>query len=271
MDYYETLGVNHTTTPKEIKTAYRKLAMKHHPDKGGDEETFKKITEAYEVLSDPDKKYAYDNPDPFRQMGGNPFEHTGFQDIFRDIFGGRQQRQPVKNPDALFDMELSLQQAYTGTETTLSTPEGRINLTIPAGVRQGTKFRLQGKAGGRMANLPPGDLIVRVNIQQPNEWGREGDDLFVRAEVSAIDAMMGSSIRITHLDGKQYDVTIPAGTQPGGRIRMNGLGMPNPQSSVAGNLVIIVSIYVPTINDKDDIELLNKIINKGNHNRRSYE
>lgn len=118
-----------------------------------------------------------------------------------------------------------------------------------------------------MPQLPPGDLIVRVNIQPSNEWGREGDDLFVRAEINAIEAMLGTSVRITHLDGKQYDVTIPAGTQPGGRVRMTGLGMPNPQSSRLGNLVIIVSVHVPTINSADDIELLNKIINK----RKGYE
>jgi len=269
MDHYQTLGVGRDADTPTIKKAYRKLASKHHPDKGGDEARFKEIQQAYETLSDPQKRAEYDNPNPFEGVfqGGDPFGQGGFQDIFRDIFGGRQQRQPVKNPDALFDMDITLHQAYLGTETTLSTPEGRVNLTIPPGVRHGTKFRLAGKAGGRMPQLPPGDLIVRVNIQPSNEWGREGDDLFVRAEINAIEAMLGTSVRITHLDGKQYDVTIPAGTQPGGRVRMTGLGMPNPQSSRLGNLVIIVSVHVPTINSADDIELLNKIINK----RKGYE
>jgi|TARA_R110001592_G_scaffold3160_2_gene17779 DnaJ-class molecular chaperone len=263
MDYYETLGVNHTTTPDEIKKAYRKLASKHHPDKGGDTKKFQTIQKAYEVLSDPDKKHQYDNPDPFAQMGGNPFGQGNFQDIFSDIFGGRrQQRQPQRNPDGVFDMEITLQQAFTGVEQTLSTPEGSVNLKIPAGVRPGTKFRLAGKAGSRIPQLPPGDLIVRLHIQTLREWGREQDNLFIRAEVNAIEAMLGSSIRITHLDGKRYDVTIPAGTQPDANIRMGGLGMPNPQNGIAGDLIIIVVIHVPTINDVDDIELLNKIINK---------
>jgi DnaJ-class molecular chaperone len=105
-------------------------------------------------------------------------------------------------------------------------------------------------------------LIVRLHIQTLREWGRERDNLFIRAEVNAIEAMLGSSVRITHLDGKRYDVTIPAGTQPDANIRMGGLGMTNPQNGIAGDLIIIVVIHVPTINDVDDIELLNKIINK---------
>jgi len=270
MDYYETLGVNHTTTPKEIKKAYRKLASKHHPDKGGDAEQFKKIQEAYDTLSDPQKKQQYDNPDPFANFrGGNPFGTGNFQDIFTDIFG--QRRQPQRNPDGIFDMEITLQDAFLGKEMTLSTPEGSVNITIPAGVRPGTKFRLAGKAGSRIPHLPPGDLIVRLHIQSPREWGREGDDLFIRAEVNAIEAMRGSSIRIIHLDGKQYDVTIPAGTQPDAKIRMAGLGMTNPGNGIAGNLIIIVAIHVPTITDNNDIELLNKINNREKDNRRSYK
>ena len=137
MDPYQTLGVSKDAQLEDIKNRWKTLAMKHHPDKGGDEQQFKNIQQAYETLSDPQKRAEYDNPNPFEGIfqGGDPFSQGGFQDIFRDIFGGRQQRQPVKNPDALFDMDITLHQAYLGTETTLSTPEGRVNLTIPPGVR----------------------------------------------------------------------------------------------------------------------------------------
>ena len=118
-----------------------------------------------------------------------------------------------------------------------------------------------------MAHLPPGDLIVRVHVSNPPEWGRENDDMFVRVEVNAIEAMVGSSVRITHLDGKQYDVTIPAGTQPGGRIKMAGLGMPNPQNSILGNLYLLVKVHVPTITNDDELNALNKIVSK----RKGYE
>ena len=265
MDHYQILGVSRDADSQEIKKAFRKLAMKHHPDKGGDEAKFKEIQQAYEVLSDPDKRQQYDNPNPFEGFGGDPFSQGGFQDIFRDIFG--QRRQPVKNPDGLFDMEVTLQQAYQGLESTISTPEGSVLLNIPKGVRPGTKFRIPGKAGGRMAHLPPGDLIVRVHVVNPPEWGRENDDLFVRVEVNAIEAMVGSSVRITHLDGKQYDVTIPAGTQPGGRIKMAGLGMPNPQNSIVGNLYLLVKVHVPTITNEEELNALNKIVSK----RKGYE
>lgn len=269
MDHYQILGVSRDATPQDIKKAFRKLAMKHHPDKGGDEAKFKEIQQAYEVLSDPDKRQQYDNPNPFEGIfgqGGDPFRQgTPFGDIFGDIFG--QRRQPVKNPDGLFDMDITLENAYSGMDSTISTPEGKVQLHIPPGVRPGTKFRIPGKAGGRMPNLPPGDLIVRVNVINPPEWGRENDHLFIRVEVNAIEAMIGSAVRIRHLDGKQYDVTIPAGTQPGGRIKMAGLGMPNPQNGRTGDLYLLVNVHVPTITNEDELNALNNIVSK----RKGYE
>ncbi len=269
MDHYQILGVSRDATPQDIKKAFRKLAMKHHPDKGGDEAKFKEIQQAYEVLSDPDKRQQYDNPNPFEGIfgqGGDPFRQgTPFGDIFGDIFGHR--RQPVKNPDGLFDMDITLENAYSGMDSTISTPEGKVQLHIPPGVRPGTKFRIPGKAGGRMPNLPPGDLIVRVNVINPPEWGRENDHLFIRVEVNAIEAMIGSAVRIRHLDGKQYDVTIPAGTQPGGRIKMAGLGMPNPQNGRTGDLYLLVNVHVPTITNEDELNALNNIVSK----RKGYE
>ena len=269
MDHYQILGVSRDATPQDIKKAFRKLAMKHHPDKGGDEAKFKEIQQAYEVLSDPDKRQQYDNPNPFEGIfgqGGDPFRQgTPFGDIFGDIFGHR--RQPVKNPDGLFDMDITLENAYSGMDSTISTPEGKVQLHIPPGVRPGTKFRIPGKAGGRMPNLPPGDLIVRVNVINSPEWGRENDHLFIRVEVNAIEAMIGSAVRIRHLDGKQYDVTIPAGTQPGGRIKMAGLGMPNPQNGRTGDLYLLVNVHVPTITNEDELNALNNIVSK----RKGYE
>ena len=129
MDHYETLGVQRDATAKEIKTAFRKLAMKHHPDKGGDQDQFKRIQGAYEVLSDPDKRAQYDNPNPFNQFegfgGSNPFET-----IFGDIFGTR--RQPERNPDGVVDITITLLQAYTGTNMIVNTGSvSYTHLTLP--------------------------------------------------------------------------------------------------------------------------------------------
>ena len=260
MDHYQVLGVSRDAAQSTIKKAYRRLAMKHHPDKGGDQLKFQEVQQAYTVLSDPQQRRKYDNPDPFGNEN-NPFgPNSPFQDIFTDIFG--MGRQPMKNPDGIMDVQITLLQAYTGIDYTVGTPEGQVKLTIPPGTKSQTKFRITGKVTGRMPNLPPGDLIVRIHVNSPPEWGREDDDLYIRAEITAIEAMIGTKLRITHINEKQYEVNIKPGTQPGERIRMAGLGMPNPQNGRVGNLFILIQMHVPTIDDEEDIKLLNKLVNK---------
>ena len=170
MDHYQTLGVSPQADDKEIKKAYRKLAGKHHPDKGGDENEFKKIQQAYETLSDPAKRQQYDNPNPFQ--GGDPFSQGGFNfrgdfgDVFQEIFGGgfRQQRQPTRNPDGVVDLHLDLHEVYHGVEKMINTGYGTYKITIPAGTRHGTKFNMPGKGPIQHEGLPPGNLIVRTFI-----------------------------------------------------------------------------------------------------------
>ena len=253
MDYYETLGVNHTTQPKEIKQAYRKLASKHHPDKGGDAEQFKKIQEAYDVLSDPQRKHQYDNPNPFE--GQIP---PDFGDIFGDIFGRR--GRPQQNPDGQINVQITLREAYEGTDYRIDFPgEDLIAVKIPAGVRHGFKLRLAGRANRRFADLPPGDLYLKIHIAEQPNWGRQGDDLYVNIAVDALDAITGCETIISHINGKKFRVVIPAGSQEQGRIRLPGLGMVNPANGRAGALYAIVCIDVPNLQQSEILKLLNKI------------
>ena len=148
MDYYELLGVQPNATPNEIKKAYRKLAMKHHPDKGGDVEQFKKIQTAYDTLSDSEKRHQYDNPNPFQNFqGGDPFAGQGnpFADIFGDIFGQRQQRRP-QNFNAETSIQVTLEEVYFGTSRQIDIGTGPIEITIPKGIKDGTIFNVPGKA-----------------------------------------------------------------------------------------------------------------------------
>ena len=117
MDHYETLGISRDASEQEVKRAFRKLASKHHPDKGGDQEEFKRIQGAYEVLSDPDKRAQYDNPNPFEQFGGGMGGGNPFESIFGDIFGQRRQQQ--RQPMFRTTLQVSLRQAYTGGQQTL--------------------------------------------------------------------------------------------------------------------------------------------------------
>jgi curved DNA-binding protein len=268
MDYYSTLGVERNASPEELKVAFRKLAMQHHPDRGGDEAKFKEINEAYAALSDPQKKAAYDNPqsqwgsqdwaqhDPFTP--GSPFSN-----IFHEMFS-QAHRQARKNPDGVADVNVTIQQAYFGTDLSVNLGYANEVLPIQPGVRDGTKYRLSGKGPARFKDLPPGDLIIRVNIDYPGNLGRENDDLFIRVGVNAIDAMKGADIEYEHVSGKLLKIKVPAGTQPGSRLRLAGWGMPNPQTRKNGDLYVLVSIDVPKVTDPQHIEWLNIINSEGN-------
>lgn len=266
MDHYQTLGVSKDATAQEIKKAFRKLAMKHHPDRGGDENKFKEIQTAYDVLSDPDKKQQYDNPNPFGEgfnFDGDPFgQGNPFGDIFRDIFGQRQARQPQRNPDGVVDLHLDLHEVYTGTEKIINTGYGQFKIVIPAGTHHGTKFNMHGKGPTQYEHLPPGDLIVRCHVYNSPEWDRRNNDLYVKVQVDYFQSLLGDEIRITHLDGKMFDIKIPKKTPPGATLRLSAKGMPDPRrSNVRGNLIVVVEVVPPEMDDKQ-LQRLDDFLNK---------
>lgn len=267
MDHYETLGVSKDANQQDIKKAYRKLASKHHPDKGGDQEQFKRIQGAYETLSDPNKRAQYDNPNPFEgfSQGGSPFA-----DIFGDIFGARQQRRPVKNPDGVVDVGVTLLQTFAGSEIVVNTGYASFNVAIEQGVDDGTKLKLHGKGPIRDERLPAGDLIVRLHIEYPPNWGRDREHLFYRHNINVIDAMTGCTITIKHVDNKKYDLKVPAGTMHGTRLKMKNLGMRIPTYGIVGDLYIIIELDVPIINNEKDKELLNKIKQRSTYGKQIY-
>ena len=257
MDHYKTLNVARDATAAEIKKNYRKLANRHHPDKNsGDDTEFKKIGEAYDILSDADKRKNYD-----LYPNGNPFDHAGRgggEFNFEDLFSRARAQAPI-NPDSLANIQVTLKQAFEGADFNIDLAGGTINLKIPTGTRSGTRMRIPGKAPKRYPDLPPGDLIAVVNIAMPPNWGWHGDDLYYQTKVDAISAMIGGSGEVDHVSGKKYKVAIPAGTQHNDKIRLKGLGMTNPVNTIVGNLFIVIDIYVPTITNKDDNIALTKI------------
>ena len=260
MDHYQTLGVGKNADVKEIKTAFRKLASKHHPDKGGDAEKFKELQKAYETLSDPQKRAEYDNPSPFG--GGNPFGGSGpgnpFADIFGDIFGHRQQRRQ-QNFDAQTDLGITLEDAYFGTTQRIDVGSGLIDITIPPGVPDGTRYTVHGKGPQQDPNLPPGDLFVRVRIRPHHEFGRDGNNLIGLVEVDYINAMVGTTIEINHISGRKLSVTVPANTQPDARLRLRGEGFTDARSSIVGDFIIGVKVAPPHKLQEEHIKLLQRI------------
>jgi curved DNA-binding protein len=257
MDYYNTLGISKSASEADIKAAYRKMAMKHHPDRGGDEKKFKEVTEAYETLSDPQKKQMFDmGVDPNAQhtsyRQGSPFEfhfNSGnFEDIFSNFgFGGRPVR---KNKTLNVNIEVALEDILKGRviDAEIGIPNGSkrlVNIEVPPGIENGQQIRYRGMGEHTLKDVPPGDLIVNVLVKQHSVFQRQGDMLMIKKFISPWDAILGTEITIETIDKKTLTIGIPAGTQPDTVLSCRGEGLPNMRTKVRGNLLIKVQIEIP--------------------------
>lgn len=276
-NYYQTLGVNQSASDDEIKTAYRKLAMKHHPDRaGGDDTEFKKIQEAYATLSDPQQRAQYDNPHPqgFPGSGFN-FSTGGFEDIFAQAFGGGSpfgdmfghRQGPQRNRSLNIQTQITLEEAFFGKElvANLNLPSGKnqtIEIKIPAGINDGTTLRLAGMGDNTHPNLPRGDIHLTVNIFPHTIFQRQGDDLIRSIEISCVDAMLGSNVLIETIDKKTLDIKITPGTQQGQTLATQGYGMPNLHNpGLRGRMLVTIQLSVPTNLTEDQKIALKKVFN----------
>jgi curved DNA-binding protein len=271
-DHYQTLGVSRDATENDIKSAYRKMAMKHHPDRGGDINEFQRIQEAYDTLGDPQKKSSYDNPaasqDGFQFDFGNGFPQ-GFEAFFgqgspfEQMF--RFNRRAPQNQNIQVSTSISLEDAFFGKDliASITLPSGTeqaINIKIPQGLHEGTTLRLSGIGDDSLPNAPRGDILLTVHIHEHPVYKRSGDDLIQELEVSCIDAMLGKKITITTLDQKQLQTEIPAGIQHDSLINLSGYGMPNFNDPLRkGRLLLKVKIKVPSLSadQKNKLQELN--------------
>jgi molecular chaperone DnaJ len=342
-DFYETLGVGRKADEKELKSAFRKMAMQWHPDKNpGDadaERKFKEINEAYETLKDPQKRAAYDRygHQAFENGGmggggGGGFAAGGFSDIFDDIFGemmgGRQRRSSngrERGNDLRYNMEISLEEAFSGKNAQIRVPtsitcetctgtgakpgtkpstcatcqgsgrvraaqgffsiertcptcqgrgqtisdpcgkchgQGRVTedrtlaVTIPAGIEDGTRIRLQGEGEAGLRGGPAGDLYIFLSVKPHDFYQRDGADLYCSVPISMVTAALGGKFDVSTLDGTKSRVTVPEGTQAGKQFRLKGKGMPVLRSNQTGDLYIQIAIETPQKLTKRQRELL---------------
>jgi curved DNA-binding protein len=258
MDYYNTLGISKSASEADIKAAYRKMAMKHHPDRGGDEKKFKEVTEAYETLSDPQKKQMFDmGVDPNAQhtsyRQGSPFEfhfNTGnFEDVFGN-FGFGPGRAVRKNKTLNVNIEVALEDILKGRviDAEIGIPNGSkrlVNIEVPPGIESGQQIRYRGMGEHTLKDVAPGDLIVNILVKQHSVFQRQGDMLMIKKFISPWDAILGSEITIETIDKKTLTIGIPAGTQPDTMLSCRGEGLPNMRTKVRGNLLIKVQIEIP--------------------------
>ncbi len=351
VDFYELLGVSRDADSATLKVAYRKMAMKYHPDRNQGDETaeqkFKEVGAAYEALKDPQKRAAYD------QFGHAAFQQGGargpgggfgpdfsssmsdmFEDLFGDFMGGgatgarRGRAANFRGADLRYNLEVSLEDAFAGQtvevdvptmaqcdtcegdgakpgtgmstcstchghgkvrtsqgffsiERTCPTCQGRgetmdqpctdcsgqgrkqenrnLSVDIPEGIEDGTRIRLSGEGEAGLRSGPPGDLYIFISIAPHDLFQRDGADLYARVPIAMTTAALGGDFEVPTLDGARARVKVPAGTQPGQRVRLKGKGMPVLRSSQVGDLYVQMDVETPQNLTKKQRELLEQL------------
>lgn len=272
-DYYDVLGVTRDAGDEEIKRAFRRKAKQYHPDANPDnpaaEAHFKEINAAYEVLSDEDKRAAYNrfgaNWEQYQAFnGGNPHHYSGgdasyadVSDIFETFFaggGGRRRQaggfggfnQARAGRDIEHDVHISLREAYEGAERIISKDGRDISVKIPRGAATGTRVRLAGEGGPGNNGGPAGHLYLRVQVAQDKQFERQGDDITVDVKVDAFTAILGGDVEVPTLT-RPVKMKLRPGTQSGQKLRLSGKGMPILRGGDSyGDLYARVMITVPT-------------------------
>jgi curved DNA-binding protein len=276
-DYYQTLGVSEGASPDDIKKAYRSLANKHHPDKGGDQAKFKDISVAYEHLSDPQKKAEYDNR---RRFGGGPQVHfttEGFDPFghmfgqgfpqgnpFGDIFGHMRQQNVRKNRDLNIQCTISFLDSYLGKqlEANYRLPSGRdqnVIINVPPGVVQGDTIRYQGLGDDSINGMPRGNLNVTIMVQPDPKFSRHGDDVYTTIFISPIEAMVGCRKTIQTISGSTVDLELRAGVEHGTEFASHGQGFPNVNTGAKGRFVSVINLRTPAVTDPAVVAKLKEI------------
>jgi len=294
-DYYKILGVDRKASADEIRKAYRKLAVKYHPDKNPNnkaaEDKFKELNEAHEVLGNDEKRKKYDqlgeNYNQYRQQGGNegnfdwskwqnarqgqrPYTQDedvfggdgDFSDFFSNIFGergGARQQQPRKGTDYEAQLRISLEEAYSGTTRQLETDGEKLQVKIKPGVKEGQVLRMREKGGRSRTTGPRGDVLMKVHIAAHPRFERKEDDLYCDVPVDLYTAVLGGKILIHTFKG-DIRIDIAKETESGKLLRLKGMGMPKfGKDNEFGDLYAKMKIILPKNISAEEIELFKKL------------
>jgi curved DNA-binding protein len=299
-DYYKILGVNKTASENVIKKAYRKLAMKYHPDhtKGDKsaEETFKKISEAYAVLSDKEKRKQYDTfgSAGFQQRYSQEdiFKGFDFESVLSEMFGGsgrfggggkgmrfsfdgggpfgsyqRQQQAHPKGSDLEYELTLTLEEVAAGTQKIVSFQhKGRsekITVKIPKGMISGKKLRIAGKGEPSPYGGPSGDLYIKSKVLDNQVYDVQAQDLYINGDIKLSEAILGTNISVPTLSGKELKLKIPAGTKHKTKMRLSGHGLPHMHGKGQGDLYVRIHVNMPKRLTKKQKGLIEKLAETG--------
>lgn len=272
-DHYTTLGVEKNASQEEIKKAYKKLANKHHPDKGGDQAKFKEIASAYDTIGDANKRAEYDNHQAF---GGHQSytTHHEFNDFFSAAFGGHpfgdifgHHRQMHKNRDLNLQCHVSFVDSFTGKqlEAKYTLPSGTpqtVVIDVPAGVEHGNVIRYTGLGDDSIPNLPRGDLHVTIIVIPNKIFDRRGQDVYTTVEINPIEAIIGCTKTVKSVIGEDFSIDVRPGVETGTEYAKAGGGFTNIHTGQKGRFVSTIKIKTPIIKNPDIIEKLSQINNE---------
>ena len=282
-DYYKTLGVGETATNEQIKKAFKDIAKKEHPDRGGNEAVFKEANEAHDTLKDSQKRHDYDTQRKFgggTRQGGQG-QHPFFnEDIFGDFFSGfsggdmdfngrfnfqgnpnartktfRARHQANKSINVR--MAISIKEAMSNNEKTINykLPSGRdefATIKIPAGIQHGVTFKFAGMGDDSIKNVPRGDLMVQMSVLDSDGYTRKGNDLYTDKTINCFQAVRGHKIQLNTLEDSVITVNVPAGTQPNTLLLVKSRGMPVHKTlGIRGNLYVKIHILIPQLSTAD--------------------
>jgi curved DNA-binding protein len=268
-DAYKILGVARDATDDQIKKAYRSMASKHHPDKGGDTAKFQEVSSAYETLSDPNKRHLHDNPQQFdrgARSGPDNFEFSfnaggDVNDIFSQFFSQRgsnpsQQHQPQqrRNKDLRINITITLAdtlmvQKKTVSVTTTSQSKFNVDVTIPQGVANGTTIKYAQLGDNFFESLTRGDLYVIISVTADSRFDIHGINLVANLEITSIEAMTGTEKEVNGIDGSTFLIKIPAGCQFGTKFGLQGKGLYQMNTQHRGDLIVNTIIKTPILTE----------------------
>lgn len=278
-DYYKVLGVGETATTEQIKKAFKDIAKKEHPDRGGNKDRFQEASEAHDTLKNSQKRHDYDTQ---RKFGGSgQGQHPFFnEDIFGDFFSGFSggdmdfngrfnfqgnpnmqtktfRSRPQANRNIQVRMAISIKEAMMNNEKTINykLPSGReefATVKIPAGVQHGVTFKFAGMGDDSIKNVPRGDLLVQMSVLDSDGYTRKVNDLYTDKTIDCFQAIRGHELKLKTLEDSVITVKVPAGTQHGTLLSVKGKGMPVHRTlNIRGNLYIKVLVLIPQLSTAD--------------------
>lgn len=280
MTHYATLGVAENASQDDIKKAYRKLAMQHHPDRNnGDDTKFKEIQIAYDAVGDEQKRQQYDmqrqNPGGIRFNMHNG-QHPDIEEMLRNFgFGFAQRgqdpfsgfrRQARKNQDLRVEVMIPMSSTLEPQKKTISIQNttgkrDSVEVNVPRGVTPNSTIKYPGLGDNHYEDLPRGDLYVLVRVQNDTNYQVHNLDLIKVLDINALDAIIGTKVNVTSITGKQFEMVIPAGTQHGRKFKIPSQGLYAMNQSSRGGLIVVANIIIPTDLTHEQIKTLQSITN----------